>query len=843
MRRLFSGMLAVALAIMLASCTQYVFIPLPGSDSDKGQVTEVNEPSALKEFAREFSMVQALQDAVNGEAGISFVETDTTGSTDTDALVTKCLSFSGYKQGDYVIEDGKAEFSFRELNDLDTVCSIDAEGLVVSKNKVQIIKDFAIDIDDAKTAHIHIEEADGDYSISFPFPTSAAIEIPSGAIYSVDNTEFIYAETEEGFELNDEVENPLIVIGSINLRQLIDEFVGKAVIESEGIRQTSLVYELNSTNRNVKFSIIFSLDSFKLGNVYVTGDILMECDIDVSKAYTLSTPSYVLVREEGETAASRLVINEISGDISCNTSVIEGALKFDSNGLEIGAVNTISCTLNGNEYSKDDIYGTGTPENPYKIYTADMLRSHFVNEEETAAGKHATIMASIDFDGYEWSPTEKYEASLDGNENTISNLVIKGTDTSLTEVLGPQGKIENLTLGDVTFLHTASTKGIGLVGELQGTVQNVHILDSCKIEIKNDTPNYIGAIAAEMSSGLIAGCTNAMDISEGEYVGGIVGDLDGGGEIRECTNTGDLIVKDVQIGGIVGQVWASDEILIQGCVNKGAVSTTEGTSSIGGIIGTIDGESDINTAILKCINYGDVINSTADSSTVNPAGGITGQNGGANIEGCINYGKISASHAAGGIAGKMYGNGIIKASWNDGDITSEAGSVDPDSSSSVGTGGIAGYVDESSIVGSYNTGSVTTGYSNAGGILGTARRSTTVIASYNIGNTGSAEYAGGIAGGYDETRTNEPSSVSVCYSVGTVSADNAYGIMANPYEGSAFTGCVTTSDKALPDGFTGAENVSSINWDEAMSAMNSELDEYGISYVRGSGDAPLEIVF
>ena len=767
------------------------FIPLPGSDSDKGQVTEVNEPSALKEFAREFSMVQALLDAVNGEAGISFVE-------------------------------------------LDTVCSIDAEGLVVRKNNAQIIKDFAIDIDDAKTAHIHIEEADGDYSISFPFPTSAAIEIPSGAIYSVDNTEFIYAETEESFELNDEVENPLIVIGSINLRQLIDEFVGKAVIENEGIRQTSLVYELNSTNRNIKFSIIFSLDSFKLGNVYVTGDILMECDIDVSKTYTLSTPSYVLVREEGETASSRLVINEISGEINCNTSVIDGALKFDSNGLEIGAVNTVSCTLNGNEYSKDDIYGTGTPENPYKIYTADMLRSH---------GKHATIMASIDFDGYEWSPTEKYEASLDGNENTISNLVIKGTDTSLTEVLGPQGKIENLTFDDVTFLHTTSTKGIGLIGELQGTVQNVHIHDSCKIEIKNDTPNYIGAIAAEMSSGLIAGCTNAMDISEGEYVGGIVGDFDGGGEIRECTNTGDLIIKDAQIGGIVGQVWASDEILIQDCVNKGAVSTTEGTSSIGGIIGTIDGDSGINTAILKCINYGNVINSTADSSTVNPAGGITGQNGSANIEGCINYGKVSASHAAGGIAGKMYGNGIIKASWNDGDITSEAASVDPGSFSSVGTGGIAGYVDESSIIGSYNTGSVTTGYSNAGGILGTARRNTTVIASYNTGNTGSAEYAGGIAGGYDETRSNEPSSVSVCYSVGTVSADNAYGIMANPYEGSAFTGCVTTSDKTLPDEFTGAENVSSINWDEAMSAMNSELDEYGISYVRGSGDAPLEIVF
>ena len=633
MRRIFSMVLAALFVLALVSCTQYVSFPLPDHGFGNSQSGEINEVETTKEFAREFSLIRAFQDAMNGEEGVSFDETASTQSMKKGAQVTKRLSFSGYKQGEYVVEDGTAVFSFEELESDDTVCSVKAEGLVIQQNGKEIISNLVIDIDNAKTKNVLlVEESDGGYSLSVPFPASdLGMETPPGAKYLVDGTEFIYAETAEDIEFGAEGKDPLEVIGSINLRQLIEPFSGDEYItESEGIRQTSLVYEVDN-NRRITFSLVFSLDSYKLGNVLVTGDIMMECDNDVTKTYKLSTPSYLLVRAEGETAYSRLKINEITGEINCNTSVYYGALKFAS--TDIGAVNTLSCTLDGKDYSKDDVYGTGTLDNPYRIYTADMLRLHFVNDEETAAGKHAKLMASIDFGGYEWVPTERYDASLDGNNMTISNLVIRGTKTSLTEELGPEGRIENLTLDAVTFLHTSSNQGIALIGELYGTVQNVHVLDSCKIEVRNDAPGHIGAIASEMYSGLISGSTNAMDIEDGNYIGGITGVI-WGGEIRECTNTGNLVAEDAQIGGIAGNAFADEDILIQGCVNKGKIQSGS-YDSVGGIAGEISVDSDTAATILNCTNYGDVINTDESKRD-----GIAGRNYGASIEGCENYGNV-----------------------------------------------------------------------------------------------------------------------------------------------------------------------------------------------------------
>ena len=95
MRRIFSTILAVLFVLALVSCTQYVSFPLPDQSSGNSQSGEINEAETTKQFAREFSLIRAFQDAMNGEKGVSFDETASAQSSE-GAQVTKHLSFSGY---------------------------------------------------------------------------------------------------------------------------------------------------------------------------------------------------------------------------------------------------------------------------------------------------------------------------------------------------------------------------------------------------------------------------------------------------------------------------------------------------------------------------------------------------------------------------------------------------------------------------------------------------------------------------------------------------------------------------------------------------------------------------
>lgn len=180
----------------------------------------------------------------------------------------------------------------------------------------------------------------------------------------------------------------------------------------------------------------------------------------------------------------------------------------------------------------------GYTDGKYHIATVTELTnwSAAVNGGNDFNGKTVVLEDNVDLTGVEWTPVgtgTTFRGTFDGQGNTISNLVVSGTE------------------------------GVGLFGSVVGTIKNV-VLDTAQITGNH----YVGGIAG-YAYGEISGCTvkNATitatpnEVSDGVYdngdkVGGIVGYL-------SAEPTGilkDNTVEDVElagyrdIGGVAGMV-------------------------------------------------------------------------------------------------------------------------------------------------------------------------------------------------------------------------------------------------------------------------------------------------
>jgi hypothetical protein len=155
---------------------------------------------------------------------------------------------------------------------------------------------------------------------------------------------------------------------------------------------------------------------------------------------------------------------------------------------------------------------------------------------------------------------------------------------------------------------------------------------------------------------------------------------------------------------------------------------TTPSSYAGGVAGQNNGA---NAAISACYNIGAV------SGTSNFVGGVAGGNSGANaaISDCYNTGAVTGSSSVGGVVGRNAGE--ISACYNTGAV----------SGSSSGAGGVAGN-NNGAISDCYNTGAVTTPSSYAGGVAGqNSGANAAISACYNIGAvSGTGNYVGGVAG-------------------------------------------------------------------------------------------------
>lgn len=178
------------------------------------------------------------------------------------------------------------------------------------------------------------------------------------------------------------------------------------------------------------------------------------------------------------------------------------------------------------------------------------------------------LSADIDMSVTDMEPIKSLKGTFEGNGYTISNLSLSGE---------AQGTGWN-----------APDVGLGLIAQLDGTVQNVKV-DNVTISSNSKSKVYAGSIVGLVTeatakikncaaSGKITMLADATDIGAGGIVGGVLlgGSLDMYGVWSSVELTGGSFV-----GGLIGRCQNAKNISLENCATIGDVKVKTG----GGIIG------------------------------------------------------------------------------------------------------------------------------------------------------------------------------------------------------------------------------------------------------------------
>ena len=196
----------------------------------------------------------------------------------------------------------------------------------------------------------------------------------------------------------------------------------------------------------------------------------------------------------------------------------------------------VVCFLSFNAHAKYG-GGTGEPNDPYLIYTAEQINS--IGAEQNDLDKHFKLMTDLDMSGYigtefnvigyyaGWDSTDNqpFTGVFDGNSHSIFHLTVEGESyLGLFGQLESGAEIRNLGLVDVKISGSSDYVG-GLVGYNNG-----------------------GSISNSFSTGAVIGK---------DFVGGLVGW--NSGDVINCYSKSQVI-GDVIVGGLVGFNWDGNVI-------------------------------------------------------------------------------------------------------------------------------------------------------------------------------------------------------------------------------------------------------------------------------------------
>jgi hypothetical protein len=266
--------------------------------------------------------------------------------------------------------------------------------------------------------------------------------------------------------------------------------------------------------------------------------------------------------------------------------------------------------------------GTGEPNDPYLIYTAEQMNAIGTNPDHW--DRHFKLISDIDLSSYTGTEFNiiGYYAShrdhkpfagvFDGNGHTISNFSYTSSDAN----------------------------NVGLFGYLHG--ENAQIKD---LGLTNPNVDFgrrwIGSLAGWLREGTIAACyIEGGSVSGYEGIGGLVGQ--NGGNVTNCYSTS-TVSGNERVGGLVGDNSGS----ITASYSTGSVN---GDSLVGGLVGVAH-QSSITTSY-----------STGSVNGVSLVGGLVGENEGS-ITSCYSTGTVSGNRPVGGLVGGNSGS-ITTSFWD-----------------------------------------------------------------------------------------------------------------------------------------------------------------------------------
>ena len=258
------------------------------------------------------------------------------------------------------------------------------------------------------------------------------------------------------------------------------------------------------------------------------------------------------------------------------------------------------------------VLGDGSVGNPYQVNNWSQLNQvrdvGFLDKNyilmsslDSSTFGYATAGANwvpvgdfgLDGDIYSTGDNNIFSGSFNGNNNTISNLVISKPSNNAVGLFGNvSGNISNLGLVNVSV--TGSSYTGGLVGSQEGgTITNVYTSGTVA------GSNYTGGLVGHMIGGSVVSSYSSASVTGSSRVGGLVGQQWGTGTISKSYSTGNVI-GSTRTGGLAGYVTES-----AGISNCYATGNATSTSYTGGLVGYLDGP-----AVTNSYSTGYVANST-----------------------------------------------------------------------------------------------------------------------------------------------------------------------------------------------------------------------------------------
>ena len=220
----------------------------------------------------------------------------------------------------------------------------------------------------------------------------------------------------------------------------------------------------------------------------------------------------------------------------------------------------------------------------YEINSVEQLMAFrdAVNNGTVSSFKTTNFILTADLDmaaadGWESIGTlsNKFTGSFDGNGHVIKNLHVSGNEPNM----GLFGYVENATIYNLHLIDPVvnSTK---YAGALVGSGQNMYVKDILVTSNITDDASYTitsdaspaGGIVGYAKDATIERCMFQGKVKSPENCGGIVGKVEGHGNIADCmvncevknTKTGD----NIEVPGTGGIVGSADAVYIERCFAK-----------------------------------------------------------------------------------------------------------------------------------------------------------------------------------------------------------------------------------------------------------------------------------
>lgn len=275
-----------------------------------------------------------------------------------------------------------------------------------------------------------------------------------------------------------------------------------------------------------------------------------------------------------------------------------------------------------------------------------------------------------------WTPignAEKaYVGTFDGNGHTVDGVYVNDENIGYAGFFGLigdknannhySGHVENLTIGGNSLILGYKCGGSGSTGGVAAMAMSIDTIANC-----------VNRASVVGKSSYVSFNSNASRVG---MVGGIVGCM--AGKAENCENYG-TVVSDNYAGGIAGNLtggrtstYAQAHVSLENCRNYGEVygdetfvSANETSGHAGGIVGNSGGGDTAGCdggIIAGCINFGKVRASGA-------AGIVYQAREGAQIKYCANRNEIAATMVAVGLVGQIdWGGCALESSYNAGRV-------------------------------------------------------------------------------------------------------------------------------------------------------------------------------